>query len=131
MLDIGSSAFRGCALTQVRIPGSVQVLRADAFRECRSLRCVYLENGVREIGAQAFAECPLLRRVRLPAQLTAVGERAFIAEEPAASLLVYTPDSEDVLTAALRGSTPGAVFGGGCMLLHIQPEVTYADFAAQ
>lgn len=51
---IGSSLFRGCGITEIRIPASVTVIGRNAFSGCSSLSVLYLPEGVQTIDIYAF-----------------------------------------------------------------------------
>ena len=75
---IYGGAFDGCkCLTRVKIPGSVETIGRDAFRECIHLQEVKLEEGIRQIGAYAFENCTALREIRIPASVKQIEEHAF------------------------------------------------------
>ncbi len=76
--SIGSGAFSDCKrLTNVTIPGSVQVIGNEAFQGCASLSEIIIPDGVTDIGWRAFYECEALNRVAIPASLQNVGGYAF------------------------------------------------------
>lgn len=75
---ITSMTFYDCnSLTEVVIPGSVQVIENDAFRGCDSLTKVSVQEGVIRIDGNAFYQCASLAEIELPDSLIFVGEYPF------------------------------------------------------
>lgn len=82
--EIGESAFQNCTYIysektddarSVIIPGAVDVIGADAFRECTKMTSINLDN-VEEIGDRAFYNCKLLKSVNLKSA-GSIGKQAF------------------------------------------------------
>ena len=71
------AAFGSCGLTEIVIPGSVQLLDPYAFYGCEKLKTVVLEEGVTDIGRSAFRDCTALTSVTLPESLLSIGKNAF------------------------------------------------------
>ena len=60
------------------IPGSVKTIDIDAFRNCRYLTSLELENGIEEIGMGAFEECKgFTGNLIIPDSVTKIGDNAF------------------------------------------------------
>ncbi len=87
---LGESAFSYCYnLTEITIPGSLEVWDAFAFAFCRGLKTVTIEEGVEYIGAYAFAFVApnttsvyynrVLETVNMPSSVRAIYPFAFIA----------------------------------------------------
>ena len=99
---IGSYWFCGSAAESITVPVSVKEICANAFRNCRNLRTVTLEEGskletigkcafymcenlatinfpeaLQSIRAEAFYSCTNLRRIELPGSLENIGIRCF------------------------------------------------------
>ena len=55
--SIGSFAFYGCSLTNIRIPGSVTSIGKCAIEDCMSLTSVTIPGSVSSIGEYAFRDC--------------------------------------------------------------------------
>ena len=55
--SIGSFAFYGCSLTNIRIPGSVTSIGNCAIEDCMSLTSVTIPGSVSSIGEYAFRDC--------------------------------------------------------------------------
>ena len=77
LTNLGKSAFSGTALTEIIIPGSVEVISLRAFEECHALESVILAEGTTTIGQHSFAECENLQIVGLPSTLTEIQSNAF------------------------------------------------------
>lgn len=54
-------------ITKVTIPGSLPVISAEAFYNCKALTEVVLSEGVKEIGKNSFWNCPKLVKMTIPA----------------------------------------------------------------
>ena len=71
--DINAGAFYGQGLRSITIPGSVSVIKEDAFRYCDSLESVIILEGVTEIEGYAFAYCNNIKTVSVPSTVTTIG----------------------------------------------------------
>ena len=71
--DINAGAFYGQGLRSITIPGSVSVIKEDAFRFCDSLESVIILEGVTEIEGYAFAYCNNIKTVSVPSTVTSIG----------------------------------------------------------
>ena len=67
--EIGNSAFEGCALTAVDIPGTVRKLDRYAFFACKSLTDVVLQEGVTELGEWSFCGITTKLRIVMPSTI--------------------------------------------------------------
>lgn len=74
---IGESCFWGAKLTDITIPGSVDTIQNHAFRMCRELKTLKLEEGVKYVGEHAFNSCETLVSALLPASLNTICHHAF------------------------------------------------------
>ena len=70
LTEIGNSAFEGCALKAVDIPGNVKKLDRYAFFACKSLTEVKMQEGVKEIGEWAFCGITNRMRIYIPSTIT-------------------------------------------------------------
>lgn len=70
-------AFRGAAVTNVTIPGTVRTIRTRAFTGCDQLEILTIADGVQTIDGYAFANCPKLTLVTLPDSIREIGAEAF------------------------------------------------------
>ena len=73
---IGNAAFMGLPLTEITIPGSVQLIAQYAFAGCGSLRKLTMEEGVREIGSYSFMYTGLTE-LSVPESVRRIGIQAF------------------------------------------------------
>ncbi len=70
LTEIGNSAFEGCALKAVDIPGTVKKLDRYSFFACKSLTEVNLQEGVTEIGEWSFCGITTKLRIVIPSTIT-------------------------------------------------------------
>ena len=100
LLEIGSHAFAGCALSgpldlpnglrrladeafadtgilYLQVPGGVRTVPRFCFYKCRDLMLVRLYNGIQRIAEGAFSGCSLLRSIRIPPSVTEIAPDAF------------------------------------------------------
>lgn len=71
-------AFYQSSITEITIPASIQELKSNTFRNCRSLTEVsFSGEGLEEIGEGAFAECVVLSNLPIPSTVTTIGSSAF------------------------------------------------------
>ena len=78
VIAIGNNAFDGNEkITSVTIPGTVKEIRQYAFRSCKNLKKITLQEGVESIGYYAFAGCTNLTEVNLPTTLNYIENLAF------------------------------------------------------
>ena len=71
--SIDSGAFYGQGLRSITIPGSVSVIKEDAFRDCDNLETVIILDGVTEIEGYAFAYSDNIKTVSIPGSVTSIG----------------------------------------------------------
>lgn len=74
---IDEHAFRGTAVTNVTIPGTVMTIETRAFTGCDQLQTLTIADGVRTIEGYAFADCDKLTLVTLPDSIREIGMGAF------------------------------------------------------
>ncbi len=74
---IGSYAFKGTALTELTIPGTVKTIGNSAFYNCDSLVTVTVGEGVKLIPQNAFYDCAALKTLNLPVGLEKIDIGAF------------------------------------------------------
>ena len=73
----GKAFYQNKNIKSVIFPESVQIVGANAFRECTLLSEVSLNEGIAEIGGWAFALCENLKEIVLPETLTVIDGGAF------------------------------------------------------
>ena len=76
VVEIGTSAFCGTALTSVTIPASVTKIGNDAFSNCGNLTSIEIPNSVTTIGNNAFRGAGLTS-LTLGNSVTRIGASAF------------------------------------------------------
>jgi len=75
---IADSAFENCDnLTEVILPGSLQIIGAKAFYNCDGLAGITIPSGVTTIGDQAFYWCDALTDVQFAGSVANIGQEAF------------------------------------------------------
>lgn len=92
---IDASAFSGCGLTSIVIPGGVKTIGENAFFHCESLTSVVLSYGIVNIGKEAFKGCRRLVSVDIPDSVRTIGDQAFYCP----------PDYRSSLTTVNIGSS--------------------------
>lgn len=76
---IGSTAFFGCdKLTAINVPASVNEIGAEAFANCTSVETITLNSGLKTIGRFAFANCAKVEAVTIPDSVTAIVSNPFL-----------------------------------------------------
>lgn len=85
-----SYAFKGDAITSVKIPASVKVIEEEAFRECHNLAKVELadESKLETIGKNAFYDCDALESIAIPASVRVINATAFGYCDNLASIII-------------------------------------------
>ena len=64
--NIHEDAFRGCALTQLELPSTVETINKTAFSGCKSLTHVTFKGTPRSINTTTFNSCPALTDIYVP-----------------------------------------------------------------
>lgn len=76
--ELGYEAFRGCwALTDVRLPDSLEKMGYGVFRFCVSLKNIYLGQNLKDIPSKAFEQSDI-ESITIPNSVESIGESAFI-----------------------------------------------------
>ena len=94
--SIGDSVFSSClALTEVVIPGSLTDIGdssvGSVFFQCKHLKKVTIQPGVKTIGNRAFEQCNDLVELSIPDTVTTIGDAAFKDCESLSEVMI--PDS--------------------------------------
>ena len=78
---IDAFAFRNCrSLQEIHIPSSVELIKKRAFMRCFNLRKVHIDlekSKLSHIQSSAFRECKRLESIVLPHRLETIGKSAF------------------------------------------------------
>jgi len=90
---IGKAAFRRTKITTVKIPGTVQIISDEAFKECIYLKTVDIGYGVKSIGAFAFNLCSEIQSITIPSSVETIGDYAFCNCQ---ALKSFNLDSENI-----------------------------------
>lgn len=77
---ISEKSFAGSDLETLAIPGSIDIIPPKAFKGCRELKKVVLEEGVEYINDSAFSHCSTLKELYLPSTLVYIHEFAFYSD---------------------------------------------------
>ena len=75
---IGSMAFAGTLIDNVKLPTNLKVIGNEAFANCKYLKAVYFNNSLEEIGDNAFyGTCVKNSTLKMPESLKYIGNLAF------------------------------------------------------
>ncbi len=78
VVAIGESAFQNCeSLVSVHIPSSVVEIGANAFYGCKSLKGIVISGLIKALKGSCFFGCHSLESVTLPSSITEIGYSAF------------------------------------------------------
>ncbi len=69
--------FSECAVEEITLPDSVQVIANQAFANCQSLKTVHTGTQLQKIEEKAFLNCTQLEDISLPAQMQFIDTTAF------------------------------------------------------
>lgn len=75
--EIQSGAFHSCAMTAVKIPGTVKHIGNNAFANMVKVAKIEIPHSVVELGAAVFHDSPELREVYIPNSVTKIGGGCF------------------------------------------------------
>ena len=77
VVGIDKSAFhttgKEMELASVEIPGTVKIIKEQAFYFCKNLKSVILHDGITEIGDYAFNACSSLESIEFPSTVETIG----------------------------------------------------------
>ena len=74
--EIGSHAFEGTSIKEIKIPEGVTKIKGSCFKECYGIESVIFPKTVREIGPWCIFMCNRLKSVTIPKECK-VGKEAF------------------------------------------------------
>ena len=74
---LGSSAFKGTAITEIAVPQTITALENNVFNSCKQLQKVTLPLTLRTIGSSTFQNCSALSEMVVPEAVTSIGNNAF------------------------------------------------------
>ena len=74
---IGDDAFYNTAIPEIELPSNVNLIGKNAFRGCKNLKSVTLNDALTSIGNNAFYDCDALKEITIPNNVTSLGTYAF------------------------------------------------------
>lgn len=74
---VGDAAFFNTAVEKIILPPTVIVVRDEAFRECKQLREVILNDGLKTIAESAFKRTESLSEISIPDSVKNIGSGCF------------------------------------------------------
>ncbi len=92
--QIFDRAFQNSALTSIVIPDSIEILGAEAFRDCMALKEVIIGFGVGVISEDSFRDCTDLVNLSLANGVQTISDRAFMNS---AIQSIIIPDSVETI----------------------------------
>jgi hypothetical protein len=121
-------------LTGIAIPGSVEIIEDDAFKECPELEYCLLDEDASlvRIGRAAFAECLSLRFFHIPSRVESIGQNCFKDCSALSRLRFYCGNSLKELVGGVTLDTALTNFGfdaiSSIFILEVTETGTYLDF---
>lgn len=73
---IEATVFSESQIEEVTIPAAIKDY-SYAFRNCKTLKTVHLQRGIKTISSGAFSHCPALEEIEIPESVESIGVRAF------------------------------------------------------
>lgn len=135
---IGGSSFRGCPLTSVSMPNTIDSIGKDAFASCSYLADVSVSNSLRDIGVGAFGGCSIGEFI-CPPSLKIIREKAFqyanitsitlndSLETIDAAAFTYTPLLTLYIPASVRNINRAICNGTTLSCIVVDPNNPYFD----
>ena len=77
IIAVGGAAFFKTAVEKIILPSTVIVVRSEAFRECKQLREVVLNDGLKTIAESAFKRTESLSEISIPDSVKHIGSGCF------------------------------------------------------
>lgn len=75
--EIGKECFSGSAIEEFTLPPFVEFLGDGAFKECKQLKSVKLNNKINIIRKETFMECYNLKEINIPDEVKMIESKAF------------------------------------------------------
>lgn len=100
VVSIGEAAFEGVSAKVIYLPDSIINIKAKAFRNCKNLKYIKLQEGLNEIGESTFDYCESMNKVDLPKSITKLGRCCF--SRSAIEQIVLPPKLEIVPVACFE-----------------------------
>jgi len=96
------------------VPDTVQIIHPGAFKNCKSLSAVTLNNGLKEIGSDAFSGCTGLNAVAIPSSVNHIKKNAFAYCENLKSITISDQLATNIKVwdGPLNGSLNEYIFCG-------------------
>ena len=98
----GVATFSATNIESLIIPSNINVIELDAFRGCKLLKTVTIEEGVEVIEKGAFRDCEMLESVTIPASVTEI-TNPFRGSD---NVTIYTPAGSYAETWAAENGIP-------------------------
>lgn len=70
------------SLESIEIPGTVELIDQACFADCKSIKKIVINEGVKRIGKFAFNFCSALESVKLPSTIEYIDPAAFCDLKP-------------------------------------------------
>ncbi|MDE6369569.1 MAG: leucine-rich repeat domain-containing protein [Muribaculaceae bacterium] len=75
--NIGSNAFQGCVIVNVKFPKTLRTIGTQAFMNNRKMETLELNEGLTTIGKTAFGACEMLGALTIPGSVKVTGQNSF------------------------------------------------------
>ena len=113
----GSSSLDIAPIRHVTIPGSVKIIRENAFMSMHNLRTVTLSDGLESIGGSAFWNCMYLGGLTIPGTVKSIGPQAFAYSfDPH-----IRPLTEIIIPASVTSIGESAFIGSRIEKFYVEP----------
>ena len=94
---IGNYAFSGTAIEEITLPSTCETIGANAFDNCKKLKNVYLNEGLKVIDFGAFWNCESLQEIRIPSTVESIWGPTFSGCDSLENIIV-TKGQEKVIS---------------------------------
>lgn len=75
--EIRNSAFYNSSIKNVKLPSSLKIICADAFRNCTQLESITFPSNLKSIHNHAFFNCYALKKIEIPESVHLISSSAF------------------------------------------------------